>query len=355
MGGMSALPAPIALSAEMKMATAVKKSSEATTATDTPMRLLRSSALGALYVAACVALLAFGIPRLWGSGMTPWIVQHLGAFFDIAGLLVVELTAAAGLLILGLTIAGPNPPDGLRAGVFTILAGAVSIFLVTVWIGQLLQAHVIKTDSVRVIGLAVTAVLGVVGLGAAVWYCLKPAFAHFLVAFEHQGWFQARSFKPSQGRLVRRLTMVGILLLAGSGIWSLDQHGMLHGDWVVHVPFTQSADSPNGLAVKLLPDIRFTVPLLLVAAGLWFSWRAVNFPTFADFLIATEAEMNKVSWSTRRRLVQDTIVVLVTVFLFTVFLLAVDQLWGWGMTAIGVVPKPPANTTQVDNTKEIPW
>ena len=33
-----------------------------------------------------------------------------------------------------------------------------------------------------------------------------------------------------------------------------------------------------------------------------------------DFLIATEAEMNKVSWTTRKRLVKDTIVVLVTVF-----------------------------------------
>ena len=50
-------------------------------------------------------------------------------------------------------------------------------------------------------------------------------------------------------------------------------------------------------------------------------------PTFADFLIATEAEMNKVSWTNRKRLVQDTVVVLVTVFLFTMFLFVVDILW----------------------------
>ncbi len=34
--------------------------------------------------------------------------------------------------------------------------------------------------------------------------------------------------------------------------------------------------------------------------ALWLAWRVVNVPSFADFLIATEAELNKVSWTTRR-------------------------------------------------------
>jgi preprotein translocase SecE subunit len=37
--------------------------------------------------------------------------------------------------------------------------------------------------------------------------------------------------------------------------------------------------------------------------------------------------MNKVSWTTRRRLVQDTIVVLVTVIMLTMFLFFIDILW----------------------------
>ena len=61
--------------------------------------------------------------------------------------------------------------------------------------------------------------------------------------------------------------------------------------------------------VTYLPDLQFTVPLILIAATLWFAWRAVNYPTFGDFLIATEAEINKVSW-TREALIRDTIVVL---------------------------------------------
>jgi preprotein translocase subunit SecE len=74
-------------------------------------------------------------------------------------------------------------------------------------------------------------------------------------------------------------------------------------------------------------NINWTVPLVLSLAMVWVSWRVVNWPIFADFLIATEAEMNKVSWTSRARLIQDTIVVLVTVILLTVFLFVVDLLW----------------------------
>jgi preprotein translocase SecE subunit len=66
---------------------------------------------------------------------------------------------------------------------------------------------------------------------------------------------------------------------------------------------------------------------LLLGLSIWLSWRVVNMPVFADFLIATEAELNKVSWTTQRRLVQDTIVVLVTVVLLAGYLFAWDQGW----------------------------
>jgi len=78
------------------------------------------------------------------------------------------------------------------------------------------------------------------------------------------------------------------------------------------------------LSIPLLPHVRYTVPLLLLALTLWLAWRLVNYPPFGDFLIATEAELNKVSWTTRKRLFQDTIVVLVTLALMAGFLLIVD-------------------------------
>ena len=36
----------------------------------------------------------------------------------------------------------------------------------------------------------------------------------------------------------------------------------------------------------------FVEAFFLVLLVIWFSWRLVNWPTFADFLIATEAEIN---------------------------------------------------------------
>jgi len=94
--------------------------------------------------------------------------------------------------------------------------------------------------------------------------------------------------------------------------------------------------------LTLLPAVQFTVPLLLLGLALWLAWRIVNMPTFADFLIATEAELNKVSWTTRRRLVQDTIVVLLTVILMAFYLFAMDQCWRVVLSwkPIGVIQLP---------------
>jgi preprotein translocase SecE subunit len=78
---------------------------------------------------------------------------------------------------------------------------------------------------------------------------------------------------------------------------------------------------------------------------------------FADFLIATEAEVNKISWPTRKSVVQDTIVVLTTVFLLTVFLFVVDLAWGYilGSKWVGILrlePNKPAAAQQAD---QIDW
>jgi len=93
-------------------------------------------------------------------------------------------------------------------------------------------------------------------------------------------------------------------------------------DWFWNIPFTAGE-----FFVPLMFKVHLVMPVLLAIALLAFAWRLVNVPAFADFLIATEAEINKVSWTTRKRLIQDTIVCLVTVFLLTMFLFLVDIMW----------------------------
>ena len=53
------------------------------------------------------------------------------------------------------------------------------------------------------------------------------------------------------------------------------------------------------------------IAVVLVALSVWM----LNKPNFVDFLIATESEMKKVSWSSRPELLGSTAVVIVTVFL----------------------------------------
>ncbi len=72
---------------------------------------------------------------------------------------------------------------------------------------------------------------------------------------------------------------------------------------------------------------RFGVPAAMALVVGWLIYRLLSYPPFADFLIATEAEMNKVSWTSREDLKRATAVVLSTVVLVSVFLFGVDWIW----------------------------
>jgi len=120
------------------------------------------------------------------------------------------------------------------------------------------------------------------------------------------------------------------------------------------LPLAPATGEEHFETLVLLPSVQYTLPLVLLGAALWLSWRVVNMPAFADFLIATEAELNKVSWTTQRRLVQDTIVVLVTVVLMAGYLFGMDQLWRVSLSSIGVlvIPKEQSETnTSVEQKK----
>ena len=54
------------------------------------------------------------------------------------------------------------------------------------------------------------------------------------------------------------------------------------------------------------------------------SWYLFNKPSVVDFMIATEAEMRKVNWPTRREITVSTVVVIVGTIVMALFLLVVD-------------------------------
>lgn len=103
----------------------------------------------------------------------------------------------------------------------------------------------------------------------------------------------AKIYKPTQGKIARRSTFLGlavIFLAGGYATYSQNLYGSLKTSVYV------------GLATFLI--------------GCWISFRAVNIPSFADFLVSVEAEMRKVSWPSKKELYQTTRVVLVAMVLF---------------------------------------
>jgi preprotein translocase SecE subunit len=311
-------------------------------------RLAVESWLGVLFVLASIGIIFYGLPWVWSEGVGPSLA-HIGlsGAVQTSLLILAMILATGGLVYLGVRLTAGNTAHGLAAGVFIGLVEFVIIGLFTCAMGRLFEQWFAASGPT--LGIALTVVLGVALLAGAAFLYLLPGFERVVLQVEDQGWFTILPYKRTQGQRVRRGTILGILVLAGCGIFTMLQHNVVGpGNWYVTLPFT------GGKTVTLLPSLAYTVPVLLAFASFWLAYRVANLPVFADFLIATEAELNKVSWTTQRRLIQDTIVVLVTVILLTIFLFVVDQIWAWALSHVGVLQIAPSSGGQT-GPKELPW
>ena len=111
-------------------------------------------------------------------------------------------------------------------------------------------------------------------------------------------------YKRSQGRITRQVTFAAVAIAIALGLLRM-----------------------SSLLVTSGPGYQYGVPGALLLIFLWAAYRLVNFPAFADFLIAVEAEMNKVSWPTRSELVRASMVVLIVIFLLAFVLAGFDIFW----------------------------
>ena len=124
----------------------------------------------------------------------------------------------------------------------------------------------------------------------------------------------AALYKRSQGRLARQITCAVIWIVVALGCWSLATRGL----------------------GSFQTSVKFGIPGVILLIGMWIGYRLVNYPPFADFLIAVEAEMNKVSWPTWRELSRSTIVVIVLIVGLTAVLFALDSIWVTLLSWMGV-------------------
>ena len=113
------------------------------------------------------------------------------------------------------------------------------------------------------------------------------------------GMFNTSRYKRSQGKVARNITLYAMMAMVGVGVWLLSSRG----DTELQ---------------------KYVTPLILLAIGWWISFRIVNLPKVADFLISVEAEMNKVSWPDRSELWRASIVVIITIFFLAALLFTYD-------------------------------
>ena len=116
-------------------------------------------------------------------------------------------------------------------------------------------------------------------------------------------------YKSGQGYWTRVMTVIAALVILGLGaawVWDilvrLDYRGKVEPIYVAAAAAT-----------------------LVFGIGAWlvYRWVAIK-PGSVDFLVATEAEMKKVNWSTRREIFGSTWVVLAVTAAITVFVYLFD-------------------------------
>ncbi|HUG71413.1 MAG TPA: preprotein translocase subunit SecE [Pirellulaceae bacterium] len=115
--------------------------------------------------------------------------------------------------------------------------------------------------------------------------------------------FHVGLYKPSQGRITRQVTCAVLWIVIALASLRLYQTLYDAGVW------------------------QYVGPMILLVVGFWAAYRAVNYPKFADFLIAVEAEMNKVSWPSRGELIRSSVVVIFVIFLLAIVLFGYDIVW----------------------------
>jgi preprotein translocase SecE subunit len=90
-------------------------------------------------------------------------------------------------------------------------------------------------------------------------------------------------------------------------------------------------------AEKLHQHIALGASLGFLALYALLGWYLMNKPSNVEFLIATDVEMKKVNWTSRRELIGSTKVVVSFMFLTALFLFAVDIIFRFLMQLIHVL------------------
>jgi preprotein translocase subunit SecE len=124
-------------------------------------------------------------------------------------------------------------------------------------------------------------------------------------------------YKRGQGYYTRLFTALGCGLIAAIGCWRL---------------YEKLGGLDTSASTRIWIQTFVPVGLFIALAILVFLM--VNKPKIADFMIAAEGEVKKVSWSSRKEIAISTFIVIVVVICVSLLLLCTDFFFQFFFRAI---------------------
>lgn len=117
-------------------------------------------------------------------------------------------------------------------------------------------------------------------------------------------------YKRGQGNYTRLSSAIGAAIVAALGCMQL---------------YNKLQAAELGLKPRTMLWIATMIPAGLLAVLSVVVFWLVNVPTVADFMIAAEAEMKKVNWSSREEVAVSTFIVIMVVIIMAVMLGTTDM------------------------------
>jgi|SRR5687767_12340418 len=156
---------------------------------------------------------------------------------------------------------------------------------------------------------------------------------------EDQGDGFFKIYKKGQGYWTRMGTALGAGLLIALTVWFFYQQLPV---WLTPA-FTPANPTPEQVraAGPTARNVTLGICTAMLLGFAALAWRLMNKPSNADFLIATDGEMKKVNWTSRRELIGSTKVVIFFMFLIAFILFAIDIIFGYFFQLIRVLDTGP--------------
>ena len=212
------------------MAVAVQPSPETKKPTQ-PMGLIAASLIGTAFVLGAAFLVLRAIPWVWDQQVHSAVTSATNSFVSTALLIAIQVAVAVLLLLTAAKLGSGMRVEGVKGGIFfMILVAFVVFFCVKALMNRLGQGFSFSFGNIVVVLFNATILFLVFK------FFSTKRFTEWSLAMERGGWFDVNSYKRTQGLRVRRLTMLGILLVAGSGIWTMMNHNVLPRNNDVRLP-----------------------------------------------------------------------------------------------------------------------